>query len=331
MKEVNVLVTGAAGQIGYALLTRLASGETFGSDVKVNLNLVEVPQVVSRLEGSRMELEDCGFNTLGAIKNFSDMNEASGDIDWALLVGSIPRGITINGKKIEERADLLKINGGIFTEQGKALGENAKTDAKILVVGNPANTNALIGSTHGNNPSQTWMAMTALDANRAKAQVANKCDLSISDIKKMTIWGNHSPTMYPDLDNAEIKGESASGWINDKAWIESDFLRIVQQRGKAIIDARGASSATSAANAAIDTVKTSLSATADDDWFSAAVMSDGSYNVPEGLIFGFPLKADAEGKISIVQDLPISDYAQGKIDLTTQELLDEKNDVVDLL
>ena len=331
MKEVNVLVTGAAGQIGYALLTRLASGETFGSDVKVNLNLVEVPQVVSRLEGSRMELEDCGFNTLGAIKNFSDMNEASGDIDWALLVGSIPRGITINGKKIEERADLLKINGGIFTEQGKALGENAKTDAKILVVGNPANTNALIGSTHGDNPSQTWMAMTALDANRAKAQVASKCDLSISDIKKMTIWGNHSPTMYPDLDNAEIKGESASGWINDRAWIESDFLRIVQQRGKAIIDARGASSATSAANAAIDTVKASLSTTADDDWFSAAVMSDGSYNVPEGLIFGFPLKADAEGKISIVQDLPISDYAQGKIDLTTQELLDEKNDVVDLL
>ena len=183
MKEVNVLVTGAAGQIGYALLTRLASGETFGEDTLVNLNLVEVPQVVSRLEGSKMELEDCGFNTLGKVKNFSDINEASGDIDWALLVGSIPRGITINGKKIEERADLLKINGGIFTEQGKAIGENAKKDAKILVVGNPANTNALIGSTHGNNSSQTWMAMTALDANRAKAQIAKKCDVSISDIK----------------------------------------------------------------------------------------------------------------------------------------------------
>ena len=331
MKEVNVLVTGAAGQIGYALLTRLASGETFGSDVKVNLNLVEVPQVVSRLEGSRMELEDCGFNTLGTVKNFSDINEASGDVDWALLVGSIPRGITINGKKIEERADLLKINGGIFTEQGKALGENAKADAKILVVGNPANTNALIGCTHGNNDSQTWMAMTALDANRAKAQVANKCNLEISDIKKMTIWGNHSPTMYPDLDNAEIKGESASSWINDQNWIESDFLRIVQQRGKAIIDARGASSATSAANAAIDTVKATLSETPADDWFSAAVLSDGSYNVPEGLIFGFPLKADANGKVSIVQDLPINDYAQEKIDLTTQELLDEKNDIKELL
>ena len=331
MKEINVLVTGAAGQIGYALLTRLASGETFGKDVKVNLNLVEVPQVVSRLEGARMELEDCGFNTLGAIKSFSDINEASGDIDWALLVGSIPRGITVNGKKIEERADLLKINGGIFTEQGKALGENAKEDAKILVVGNPANTNALIGCAHGKNASQTWMAMTALDANRAKAQVAKKCNLEISEIKKMTIWGNHSPTMYPDLDNAEIKGESASGWINDQSWIESDFLRIVQQRGKAIIDARGASSATSAANAAIDTVKATLSETPEDDWFSAAVMSDGSYSVPDGLIFGFPLKTDASGKVSIVPDLPISEYAQEKIDLTTQELLDEKNDVIDLL
>ena len=331
MKEINVLVTGAAGQIGYALLTRLASGETFGKDVKVNLNLVEVPQVVSRLEGARMELEDCGFNTLGVIKSFSDINEASGDIDWALLVGSIPRGITVNGKKIEERADLLKINGGIFTEQGKALGENAKEDAKILVVGNPANTNALIGCTHGKNASQTWMAMTALDANRAKAQVAKKCNLEISEIKKMTIWGNHSPTMYPDLDNAEIKGESASGWINDQSWIESDFLRIVQQRGKAIIDARGASSATSAANAAIDTVKATLSETPEDDWFSAAVMSDGSYNLPEGLIFGFPLKTDASGKVSIVPDLPISEYAQEKVNLTTQELLDEKNDVIDLL
>ena len=331
MKEIIVLVTGAAGQIGYALLTRLASGETFGKDTKVNLNLVEVPQVVSKLEGSKMELEDCGFNTLGEIKSFSDINEAAGDIDWALLVGSIPRGITINGKKIEERADLLKINGGIFTEQGKALGENAKQNAKILVVGNPANTNALIGCTHGNNSTQTWMAMTALDSNRAKAQVANKCNVEISDIKKMTIWGNHSPTMYPDLDNAEINNESVSALINDKDWIENDFLQIVQQRGKAIIDARGASSATSAANAAIDTVKATLSETAENDWFSAAVMSDGSYNVPEGIIFGFPLRASSSGEISIVQNLPISEYAQNKINLTTQELLDEKKDISDLL
>lgn len=331
MKEINVLVTGAAGQIGYALLTRLASGETFGKETKVNLNLVEVPQVVSKLEGSRMELEDCGFNALGEIKSFSDINEASGDVDWALLVGSIPRGITINGKKIEERADLLKINGGIFTEQGKALGENAKQNAKILVVGNPANTNALIGCTHGNNSTQTWMAMTALDSNRAKAQVASKCNVAISDIKKMTIWGNHSPTMYPDLDNAEINNESVSTLINDKSWIEKDFLQIVQQRGKAIIDARGASSATSAANAAIDTVKATLSETAEDDWFSAAVMSDGSYNVPEGIVFGFPLRTNSSGEISIVQNLTISEYAQDKINLTTQELLDEKKDISDLL
>ena len=331
MKEINVLVTGAAGQIGYALLTRLASGETFGEDTKVNLNLVEVPQVVSKLEGSKMELEDCGFNTLGEIKSFSDINEAAGDIDWALLVGSIPRGITINGKKIEERRDLLKINGGIFTEQGKALGENAKQDAKILVVGNPANTNALIGCTQGNNSTQTWMAMTALDSNRAKAQVANKCNVEISEIKKMTIWGNHSPTMYPDLDNAEINNESVSALINDKDWIEKDFLQIVQQRGKAIIDARGASSATSAANAAIDTVKATLNETAENDWFSAAVMSDGSYNVPEGIIFGFPLRASSSGEISIVQNLSISEYAQDKINLTTQELLDEKKDISDLL
>ena len=246
-------------------------------------------------------------------------------------MGSIPRGITINGKKIEERADLLKINGGIFTEQGKALGENAKQNAKILVVGNPANTNALIGCTHGNNSAQTWMAMTALDSNRAKAQVANKCNVAISDIKKMTIWGNHSPTMYPDLDNAEINNESVSTLINDKSWIEKDFLQIVQQRGKAIIDARGASSATSAANAAIDTVKATLSETAEDDWFSAAVMSDGSYNVPEGIIFGFPLRTNSSGEISIVQNLPISEYAQDKINLTTQELLDEKKDISDLL
>ena len=209
--------------------------------------------------------------------------------------------------------------------------ENAKQNAKILVVGNPANTNALIGCTHGNNSTQTWMAMTALDSNRAKAQVANKCNVEISDIKKMTIWGNHSPTMYPDLDNAEINNESVSALINDKDWIKNDFLQIVQQRGKAIIDARGASSATSAANAAIDTVKATLSETAENDWFSAAVMSDGSYNVPEGIIFGFPLRASSSGEISIVQNLPISEYAQNKINLTTQELLDEKKDISDLL
>ena len=299
MKEINVLVTGAAGQIGYALLPRLASGETFGSDVIVNLRLVEIPQVVEKLNGTIMELEDCGFNTLGKVEAFSDIYKAAEEVDWALLVGSIPRGITINGKKIEERGDLLKINGGIFTDQGKAIGSKGKNNAKILVVGNPANTNALIGMTHANNTSQTWMAMTALDANRAKAQVSSKINVPISEINQMIIWGNHSPTMYPDLDNALVKNESVSSIIKDEGWIKNDFLETVQQRGKAIIDARGASSAASAANAAIETVKATLAPTKNGDCFSAAILSDGSYDVPEGIIYGFPLRSTKEGKIEI--------------------------------
>ena len=223
MKEVNVLVTGAAGQIGYALLPRLASGETFGSDVIINLRLVEIPQVVEKLNGTIMELEDCGFNTLGKVEAFSDIYKAAEEVDWALLVGSIPRGITINGKKIEERGDLLKINGGIFTDQGKAIGNKGKDNAKVLVVGNPANTNALIRMTHANNASQTWMAMTALDANRAKAQVSSKINVPISEINQMIIWGNHSPTMYPDLDNALVKNESVSSIIKDEGWIKNEF------------------------------------------------------------------------------------------------------------
>ena len=331
MKEVNVLVTGAAGQIGYALLPRLASGETFGSDVIVNLRLVEIPQVVEKLNGTIMELEDCGFNTLGKVEAFSDIYKAAEEVDWALLVGSIPRGITINGKKIEERGDLLKINGGIFTDQGKAIGSKGKNNAKILVVGNPANTNALIGMTHANNASQTWMAMTALDANRAKAQVSNKINVPISEINQMIIWGNHSPTMYPDLDNALVKNESVSSIIKDEGWIKNDFLETVQQRGKAIIDARGASSAASAANAAIETVKATLAPTKNGDCFSAAILSDGSYDVPEGIIYGFPLRSTKEGKIEIIQGLEINSYAKEKLEITTRELLEEKEAVSELI
>ena len=331
MKEVNVLVTGAAGQIGYALLPRLASGETFGSDVIVNLRLVEIPQVVEKLNGTIMELEDCGFNTLGKVDAFSDIYKAAEEVDWALLVGSIPRGITINGKKIEERGDLLKINGGIFTDQGKAIGSKGKNNAKILVVGNPANTNALIGMTHANNASQTWMAMTALDANRAKAQVSNKINVPISEINQMIIWGNHSPTMYPDLDNALVKNESVSSIIKDEGWIKNDFLETVQQRGKAIIDARGASSAASAANAAIETVKATLTPTKNGDCFSAAILSDGSYDVPEGIIYGFPLRSTQEGKIEIIQGLEINSYAKEKLEITTRELLEEKEAVSELI
>ena len=331
MKEVNVLVTGAAGQIGYALLPRLASGETFGSDVIVNLRLVEIPQVVEKLNGTIMELEDCGFNTLGKVEAFSDIYKAAEEVDWALLVGSIPRGITINGKKIEERGDLLKINGGIFTDQGKAIGNKGKDNAKVLVVGNPANTNALIGMTHANNVSQTWMAMTALDANRAKAQVSSKINVPISEINQMIIWGNHSPTMYPDLDNALVKNESVSSIIKDEGWIKNDFLETVQQRGKAIIDARGASSAASAANAAIETVKATLTPTKNGDCFSAAILSDGSYDVPEGIIYGFPLRSTKEGKIEIIQGLEINSYAKEKLEITTRELLEEKEAVSELI
>ena len=331
MKEINVLVTGAAGQIGYALLPRLASGETFGSDVIVNFRLVEIPQVVEKLNGTIMELEDCGFNTLGKVEAFSDIYKAAEEVDWALLVGSIPRGITINGKKIEERGDLLKINGGIFTDQGKAIGSKGKNNAKILVVGNPANTNALIGMTHANNTSQTWMAMTALDANRAKAQVSSKINVPISEINQMIIWGNHSPTMYPDLDNALVKNESVSSIIKDEGWIKNDFLETVQQRGKAIIDARGASSAASAANAAIETVKATLTPTKNGDCFSAAILSDGSYDVPEGIIYGFPLRSTKEGKIEIIQGLEINSYAKEKLEITTRELLEEKEAVSELI
>ena len=297
MKEINVAVTGGAGQIAYSLLPRLISGETFGSDTKVNLRLIEIPQVVDKLQGTIMELIDCGFEQTGKLIATSDIKEGVEDADWILLVGSIPRGIVIDGKKIEERSDLLKINGGIFTDQGSAIGELAKSDAKILVVGNPANTNALIGMHSANNSSQQWFAMTALDANRAKAQLAEKAAVEISSIKNMIIWGNHSPTMYPDPYNATINGVSAAEVINDNLWLEDSYLPLVQQRGKAVIDARGASSAASAANAAIDTVKAVINPTKEGDCFSAAVVSDGSYGIPEGLIFGFPLRTNSTGKI----------------------------------
>ena len=223
MKEINVAVTGGAGQIAYSLLPRLISGETFGPDTKVNLRLIEIPQVVDKLQGTIMELIDCGFKQTGELMATSDIKEGVEDADWILLVGSIPRGIVIDGKKIEERSDLLKINGGIFTDQGSAIGELAKSDAKILVVGNPANTNALIGMHSANNSTQQWFAMTALDANRAKAQLAEKAAVEISSVKNMIIWGNHSPTMYPDPYNATINGASAAEVINDSLWLEDSY------------------------------------------------------------------------------------------------------------
>ena len=330
MKEINVAVTGGAGQIAYSLLPRLVSGETFGSDTKVNLRLIEIPQVVDKLQGTIMELIDCGFEQTGELTATSDIREGVKDADWVLLVGSIPRGIVIDGKKIEERSDLLKINGGIFTDQGAAIGDLSKPDAKILVVGNPANTNALIGMNSANNAGQQWFAMTALDANRAKAQLAEKAKVEISSLKNMIIWGNHSPTMYPDPYNATIDGTSAAEVINDINWLEDDYLPLVQQRGKAVIDARGASSAASAANAAIDTVKSVINPTQEGDCFSAAVVSDGSYGVPEGLIFGFPLRTNQSGEVEIVQGIEINDFAKSKIQITTEELESEREAVADL-
>ena len=331
MKEINVAVTGGAGQIAYSLLPRLVSGETFGPDTRVNLRLIEIPQVVDKLQGTIMELVDCGFDQTGELTATSDIREGVKDADWVLLVGSIPRGIVIDGKKIEERSDLLKINGGIFTDQGSAIGELAKSDAKILVVGNPANTNALIGMNSANNPSQQWFAMTALDANRAKAQLAEKAGVNISSLKNMIIWGNHSPTMYPDPYNATIDGTSAAEVINDSKWLEDDYLPLVQQRGKAVIDARGASSAASAANAAIDTVKSVINPTDEGDCFSAAVVSDGSYGVPEGLIFGFPLRTTTDGDVEIIQGIELNSFANSKIQITTEELESEREAVVDLI
>ena len=328
--RVKVVVTGAAGQIAYSLIPRLVDGKTFG-DRTVDLCLVEIPQVVSKLKGLVMELEDSYFPHMGEVTYTDNFEEASHDADWFLLVGSIPRGIVYEGKKIEERSDLLKINGGIFVNQGKAIGNNAKDNAKILVVGNPANTNALIGKNASGKDTQLWMAMTMLDSSRAKSVLAKKTNVNVDDISNMIIWGNHSPTMYPDIENAIVNGESVSSVINDMSWVENAFLPTVQQRGKAVIDARGASSATSAAKAALDTVIACENPTDINDSFSAAVESDGSYGVPEGLICGFPLSTDSNGVVTIKKDLEISDFAKQKFQVSIDELSSEREAVEHLM
>ena len=329
-KEINVVVTGAAGQIGYSLIPRLIDGNLF-KDTIVNLSLVEIPQVVEKLEGLAMELDDSYFPHLGSIDIYDDFSAASHNGNWFLLVGSIPRGIVYKGKKIEERSDLLKINGGIFVDQGKAIGSNGANEAKVLVVGNPANTNALIGMNAANNKDQTWMAMTMLDSNRAKSMLAKKINCNVSEISKMVIWGNHSPTMYPDFENALYKNSSVKEAISDLDWFSNSFIPSVQQRGKAVIDSRGASSATSAAKAAIDTIHACENPTLSGDCFSAAIMSDGAYDVPEGLICGFPLMTLSSGKIEIIRDLSLSDGGKQRLSQSVQELIDEKSAVQDLL
>ncbi|RSN70262.1 MULTISPECIES: malate dehydrogenase [Actinomadura] len=318
---VTVTVTGAAGQIGYALLFRIASGHLLGADVPVKLRLLEIPQAVKAAEGTAMELDDCAFPLLQGIDIFDDAAQAFQGTNVALLVGARPR------TKGMERGDLLEANGGIFKPQGEAINAGAADDVKVLVVGNPANTNALIAQQHAPDvPAERFTAMTRLDHNRALAQLSKKAGVSVADIKKMTIWGNHSATQYPDLFRAEIGGKSAAAVVDDQKWLEDDFIPTVAKRGAAIIEARGASSAASAASAAIDHVHTWVNGTAEGDWTSMAVVSDGSYGVPEGLISSFPVTAK-DGKWEIVQGLEIDEFSRGKIDASVNELAEERDAV----
>ena len=326
MKTVKVAVTGAAGQIGYAVLFRLASGAVFGMDTAVELQLLELEKALPALEGVKMELDDCAFPLLTNIVATSDANVAFKDIDWGLLVGSVPR------KAGMERNDLLRVNGGIFVGQGKALNENAGKDVRVLVVGNPCNTNCLIAMHNAPKiPRERWFAMTALDENRAKIQLAQKAGVAVSDVTNLTIWGNHSATQYPDFTNAKILGKHAQAVIDDDEWLQGDFIKTVQQRGSAIIKARGASSAASAANAALDTIMRITTPTAEGDWFSAAIPSDGSYGIPEGLIFSYPLWSSGNGVPEVVQGIELDEFSQEKIQATRSELEMEREAVKEML
>ena len=326
MKTVKVAVTGAAGQIGYAVLFRLASGAVFGMDTAVELQLLELEKALPALEGVKMELDDCAFPLLTNIVATSDPNVAFKDIDWGLLVGSVPR------KAGMERNDLLRVNGGIFVGQGKALNENAGKDVRVLVVGNPCNTNCLIAMHNAPKiPRERWFAMTALDENRAKIQLAQKAGVAVSDVTNLTIWGNHSATQYPDFTNTKILGKPAQAVIDDDEWLQGDFIKTVQQRGSAIIKARGASSAASAANAALDTIMRITTPTAEGDWFSAAIPSDGSYGIPEGLIFSYPLRSSGNGVLEVVQGIELDEFSQEKIQATRSELEMEREAVKEML
>jgi malate dehydrogenase len=321
---VRVAVTGAAGQIGYSLLFRIASGAMLGEDTPVILQLLEITPALKALEGVKMELDDCAFPLLAGIVMTDDANVAFGDADVALLVGAMPR------KAGMERADLLSANGGIFKPQGAALSRSAKRDVKVLVVGNPANTNAVIAMNNAPDldPGR-FTAMTRLDHNRAVSQIAQKLSASVSDVKKMTVWGNHSVTQYPDLFHCEVAGKNAYEAVNDHAWVDGTFIPTVAKRGAAIIEARGASSAASAANAAIDHIRSWHLGTSEGDWVSMSIPSDGSYGVPEGLISSFPCVCK-DGQYSIVQGLDIDDYSRSKIDASTGELAEERDAVKEL-
>src|SRR5881227_3532495 len=322
---IKVAVTGAAGQIGYSLVFRIASGAMFGPEQLVALSLIEIPNALGALEGVVMELHDCAFPLLQSIMPTADLDEGFRDINWALLVGSVPR------KAGMERKELLGVNGKIFVGQGQAIQKNAAADVRVLVVGNPCNTNCLIAMNNAKDiPSDRWFAMTRLDENRARAQLAHKAGVSIGSVTNMTIWGNHSSTQYPDFYNARIDNRPANEVIGDEKWLKEEFIATVQQRGAAVIKARGLSSAGSAANAVVDTVRSLTNDTPGDDWHSVAVCSDGSYDVEEGLISSFPVRVRS-GKWEIVEKVPMNDFSRDKIDKSVAELKEEKSLVSDLL
>ena len=322
---IKVAVTGAAGQIGYALLPRIASGAIFGPDQPIELHLIEIPPALKALEGVVMELHDCAFPLLHNVVATVDLNEGFRGVSWALLVGSVPRRAGM------ERKDLLGINGKIFVEQGRSLAECAGSDLRVLVVGNPCNTNCLIAMNNAKQvPSDRWFAMTRLDENRAKTQLALKSNSHWRHVSKMAIWGNHSSTLYPDFSNARIDGKPAPETISDSQWLENDFIKAVQQRGAAVIQARGVSSAKSAAHAAIETVRSIINATPEDDWHSVALCSDGSYGIEKGLICSFPTRSDGK-QIEIVQGISLNDFAKAKIEASVNELKEERAMVAELL
>lgn len=320
-KRVRVAVTGAAGQIGYALLFRIASGQMFGPDTEVELNLLELEAALPALNGVAMELDDCAFPLLKNITCTSDLNTAMNGVNWALLVGAVPR------KDGMERADLLKVNGGIFGPQGKAINDNAASDVRTLVVGNPCNTNALIAMHSAPDvPNDRFFAMTTLDENRAKTQLAQKAGVDITAISNMTIWGNHSATQYPDFFNAQINGKSAFDVINDESWFKENFIPTVQKRGAAIIKARGASSAASAANAVVDNVYNLVHDTPAGDTFSVCKASKGEYGIDEGLIFSYPCRVE-NGELKVVEGIEHNDFGKEKMQITHDELRSEKEAV----
>jgi malate dehydrogenase len=326
-KTVKVAVTGAAGQIGYALLFKIASGQMFGPDTPVELQLLELEQALPALRGVVMELDDCAFPLLQKVTVTSKLDEAFNNVNWALLVGSVPR------KAGMERGDLLKINGGIFTDQGKSIAAKAANDVRVLVVGNPCNTNCYIAMKNAKGvPSDRFFALTKLDENRAKSQLAQKAGVQVSEVSNVAIWGNHSSTQYPDFFNAKISGKPATEVISDHDWLKGEFISTVQKRGAAIIQARGASSAASAANAVVETVRqiTNVQPVPFNDWFSVAVCSDGSYGVEKDLIFGYPVRSNGT-KIEIVQGLELNEFAREKFRITHEELIAERNEVSSMI